>query len=94
MYQILKAILYLFVLGQSLQAGRYYSSEEGRFISRDPLGFVDGYGLYNAYFAEHLGMDPSGLWEIKRNGEARAIAVAESGDTIRDLAKKNWFRFK
>ena len=26
---------------------RYFSDELGRFISRDPLGYVDGYGLYN-----------------------------------------------
>ena len=32
----------------------------GRFISRDPLGYVDGMGLYNGYFAEVFGVDPSG----------------------------------
>ena len=39
---------------------RYYSDELGRFISRDPLGYVDGFGLYGAYFAQWGGMDPSG----------------------------------
>ena len=29
---------------------RYYSAQLGRFISRDPLGFVDGMSLYRAYF--------------------------------------------
>ena len=40
---------------------RYFSDEMGRFINRDPLGFVDGFGLYNGYFAEHFGLDPYGL---------------------------------
>ena len=39
---------------------RYFSDEMGRFISRDPLGYVDGFGLYGAYFAERFNMDPSG----------------------------------
>ncbi len=40
---------------------RYFDNELGRFISRDPLGFVDGHSLYNGYFAERFAMDPSGL---------------------------------
>ena len=32
----------------------------GRFISRDPLGYVDGMGLYNGYFAARFALDPSG----------------------------------
>ncbi|MCM8532311.1 MAG: hypothetical protein NE330_14205, partial [Lentisphaeraceae bacterium] len=39
---------------------RYFSDELGRFISRDPLGYVDGYGLYNGYFAQYFANDPSG----------------------------------
>ena len=39
---------------------RYFSNELGRFISRDPLGYVDGYGLYGAYFAQRFELDPSG----------------------------------
>ena len=42
---------------------RYFDDELGRFISRDPLGFVDGFGLYNGYFASGFGLDPSGLSE-------------------------------
>ena len=38
---------------------RIYSAQLGRFISRDPLGFVDGMSLYRAYFVPG-GMDPSG----------------------------------
>ncbi|NRA39136.1 MAG: RHS repeat protein [Planctomycetes bacterium] len=38
---------------------RYFDSELGRFISRDQLGYVDGYGLYAGYFIPN-GLDPSG----------------------------------
>ena len=40
---------------------RYFDTEMGRFISRDPLGYVDGYSLYTGYFGSKFGMDPSGL---------------------------------
>ena len=40
---------------------RYFDNEMGRFISRDPLGYVDGMSLYTGYFAEWLNFDPSGL---------------------------------
>jgi len=39
---------------------RYYSPELGRFISRDPLQFVDGMNLYAGYFAMFSGIDPYG----------------------------------
>ena len=39
---------------------RYYDTDQGRFISRDPAGYVDGMGLYNGYFASRFMMDPSG----------------------------------
>ena len=39
---------------------RYYDTKQGRFISRDPAGYVDGLGLYNGYFASRFMMDPSG----------------------------------
>jgi RHS repeat-associated protein len=42
---------------------RYFSDELGRFINRDPLGYVDGMSLYNGYFAEGFGLDPTGLYE-------------------------------
>ena len=45
---------------------RYYSDELGRFISRDPTGYVDGMSLYNGYFAARFGVDYSGevWWSI------------------------------
>jgi len=44
---------------------RYFDTEMGRFVSRDPLGFVDGFGLYNGYFAEGFTMDPMGKNRFK-----------------------------
>jgi hypothetical protein len=41
---------------------RYYSGSLGRFVSRDPLGYVDGMGLYGAYYVpNHL--DPGGHYK-------------------------------
>ena len=40
---------------------RFYHAQLGRFISRDPIGFVDGMSLYRAYFVPD-GVDPSGLF--------------------------------
>ena len=57
---LLKTFFITFTLIQAVQAGRYYNTENGRFISRDPLGYVDGMSLYNAYFAEQLTLDPMG----------------------------------
>ena len=39
---------------------RYCHARLGRFISRDPLGYVDGMSLYRSYFVPN-GVDPSGL---------------------------------
>ncbi|EDM28096.1 hypothetical protein LNTAR_12106 [Lentisphaera araneosa HTCC2155] len=39
---------------------RYFDTEMGRFVSRDPLGYVDGASLYAGYFAQFLSVDPSG----------------------------------
>lgn len=42
---------------------RYFSPELGRWTSRDPAGYVDGYGLYAGYFIPN-GMDPEGKFSI------------------------------
>ena len=39
---------------------RYYSTELGQFISRDPLEYVDGMNMYSGYFARGFANDPSG----------------------------------
>ena len=42
---------------------RYHDANLGRFISRDPMQYVDGHSLYAAYFGQHFGIDPSGKIE-------------------------------
>ena len=46
---------------------RYYDTEQGRFISRDPAGYVDGMSLYNGYFAERFMLDPTGMDTYQQN---------------------------
>ncbi len=40
--------------------GRYLSPSLGRWIGRDPMSYVDGYSLYQAYFLPNS-LDPSGF---------------------------------
>jgi len=43
--------------------GRYYDAGLGRFLNRDPLGYVDGMSLYAGYFGTGFANDPAGLWK-------------------------------
>ena len=80
-------ILLLFLSAyQTLEAGRYYSSDQGRFIQRDSLGFVDGMSLYNAYFAERFELDPSGHETIP---EGRTAPNQTSKEYFEDWKKRN-----
>jgi RHS repeat-associated protein len=45
---------------------RWLEPKAGRFIGRDPLGYIDGMGLYGAYFAVR-GVDPSGADWLQLN---------------------------
>jgi RHS repeat-associated protein len=58
---------------------RYYNPEMGRFVSRDPIGYVDGMNLYAGWFVVG-GVDPWGLkkteavpiglwWELEKTFE-------------------------
>ena len=38
-------------IGSYYARARMYSPRLGRFVNRDPMGYVDGYSLYNAFFA-------------------------------------------
>ncbi len=40
-------------------ADAYYASQQGRFINRDPIGYLDGKNLYAGYFAP-TSLDPTG----------------------------------
>ena len=39
---------------------RYFDDGLGRFVGRDPLGYVDGLSMYRGYFVP-LGLDPTGM---------------------------------
>jgi RHS repeat-associated protein len=60
---------------------RYFDSEMGRFVSRDPLGYVDGYSLYTGYFAQILGLDPLGM-EIATHTLRDDLAMRKRKDAI------------
>jgi RHS repeat-associated protein len=62
---------------------RMYSGKDGRFVSRDPMGYVDGMSLYCGYFVPG-GTDP--------NGEMVVFESAGAGVSAEDvaIAKKAW----
>lgn len=68
-------------MGLYYARNRMYSAFLGRFVSRDPSGYIDGWSLYRAYFCPN-GMDPFGLDEEEGGffsrlwGSARAIGNA------------------
>ena len=51
---------------------RYYHAQMGRFVSRDPMGHMDGMSLYGAYFAPD-GLDPLGTAVINDPLPARSL---------------------
>ncbi len=64
---------------------RYYRSETGRFIQREPLGWGEGGGWYQYVGGNPVNYsDPSGLWKLIDGWRAEA----ESGDTLSGLAYK------
>ena len=60
---------------------REYHPSLGRFMQRDPLGYVDGMSLYAGYFAMWGGVDPSGRNVLMRQIERLAQAV-EPDDSL------------
>lgn len=75
---------------------RYYHAEMGRFISRDPIGYVDGMSLYRGYFVPG-GTDPLGLltltcecscysWSVGGCGAAGWSSCNRSEVTGKDFA--------
>jgi RHS repeat-associated protein len=66
---------------------RYFEPELGVFVSRDPMGFVDGQSVYQGWFDTDFSNDPSGLWTIERKNGAWARAIPDPMDTVFDLAK-------
>jgi len=77
---------------------RMYSAGLGRFISRDPLGYVDGSSLYNAYFVPNK-LDPSGTIDIPVTNlgvffETDWASHLASQDPPEDPAVAGYTRFK
>jgi len=62
---------------------RYYEPRLAMFLSRDPIGLKEPPQPYTAFDSANEA-DPFGLWKWKkgkRQGSARAIMIAEPGDT-------------
>jgi len=58
---------------------RYYSGSLGRFISRDPLEYVDGFNMYAANFVPNE-TDPFGLWPWHRARVNPGVGVTHLTD--------------
>jgi hypothetical protein len=70
------------VRGRGREAPVYsevYGPALGQFFTRDPLGYVDGMGLYAGRFAEQLGRDPQGT-KIEWVTSARESTVWRSDE--------------
>jgi RHS repeat-associated protein len=76
--------------GCQYNRARYYNPGSGRWTSQDPRGFgANDPDLYRYVRNSPLTLvDPSGLWEIKRDRELQAIATTKDGDTAADLAMR------
>ena len=55
---------------------RFFSTNLGRFLSRDPVGYEDGQNLYTAYFVP-AGLDPFGLKACHKTGFKYEIGLPE-----------------
>ncbi|MEI7729388.1 MAG: RHS repeat-associated core domain-containing protein [Verrucomicrobiota bacterium] len=76
------------------QAMRWYSPSTGRWLSRDPIGEMDGPNIYAILQNDPVNKtDFLGLkWVVTRKGNPRTVAYATStSDTFQDLA--NLIRF-
>ena len=63
---------------------RWYDPATGGFVSRDPLGYVDGMSLYRGYFGVK-GVDPWGLWKWEIGSNGALFAISELNDTLSGL---------
>ncbi|MDX2050788.1 MAG: RHS repeat-associated core domain-containing protein [Polyangiaceae bacterium] len=66
---------------------RYMDAELGRFVGRDPIGYVDGPSLYGSYFVP-ANVDPTGEqwqgWAVREGGKAalKALGLAYLKDYL------------
>jgi len=67
---------------------RYYSPDLGRFMQRDPLGYVDGMGLYEFVGGRPIALlDAFGLsWSdsVRRNASVAGAAVGGAASSVAD----------
>jgi RHS repeat-associated protein len=66
---------------------RYFDLALGRFIGRDPAGYVDGMGLYSAYFIPH-NLDPSGMAILSPGSPEHSLYLVEIANIIRAWIEK------
>jgi RHS repeat-associated protein len=63
---------------------RLYSAEDGRFLSRVPLGYTDGANPYEAFRGEPvLGQDPTGTPSHAHRAVGRRVHQQEAGEPYR-----------
>ena len=70
--QDLESLLYFF---------RYYHAELGRFLSRDPAGYVDGMSLYRGYFVPG-DVDPTGRRKVCCGYQRGYVIKEKYGRTV------------
>jgi RHS repeat-associated protein len=81
--------------GLTFFRARYFDPVLGRFIGRDPLGYVDGMSLYSAYFAPN-DLDPDGLSCLKwvKLVAAKKAEIAVVNQVVAHLRAKIELRVK
>ena len=73
--------------GMNYYGLRYHDSNNGRWINRDPSLEEGGYNVYAQCGNDAVdAFDVNGLW--KRKSPNDTVWIAESGDTLKDLASK------
>ena|GEM_PF-1357399 len=70
--------------GLQYYRARYFDNYLGRFINRDPLGYVDGLSLYRGYFIIG-GLDPSGLARYGPDHDAVAFCGCKDKNTCPEV---------
>ena len=78
-------------LGSIYIRRRIYEPETGRWLSEDPLGFVDGVNLYGAYFVP-AGSDPSGL-DVQIGVDKQGRAIYWSGKYCYVFSREGKFKY-
>lgn len=89
--------VFLMLIGMTMtwsSAQAYYNPQAGRFIQRDPLGYVDGMNMYEYVMSKPgRGLDPSGkritiAKNIEQNGN-ETIEVVEVHATVQAVGCKS-----